>query len=101
MERFEAASLDYARAFGIERDQDWFILKLQEELGELTQAWNRYSGRGRVGNVEDDSLHKSLEDEAADVLGHVLLLAHRYNLDLEAAVQRKWRFQVPPAGRAR
>jgi len=45
-------------------------------------------------------LHKALEDETADLLGHVLLLAYRYDLDLEGAVQRKWRFQVPPSGRA-
>jgi NTP pyrophosphatase (non-canonical NTP hydrolase) len=44
--------------------------------------------------------NKALEDEVADLLGHVLLLAHRYDLDLEAAVQRKWRFQLPPCGSA-
>lgn len=100
MERFERASEDYARGFGIERDQDWFILKLQEELGELTQAWNRYTGRGRTGDLSNETLHKALEDETADLLGHVLLLAYRYDLDLEGAVQRKWRFQVPPSGSA-
>lgn len=95
MDRFERASENYARSFGIERDRDWFILKLQEELGELTQAWNRYTGRGRAGGCDKDTLHKALEDETADLLGHVLLLAHRYDLDLESAIQRKWRFQLP------
>lgn len=99
MERFERASGDYARGFGIERDKDWFILKLQEELGELTQAWNRYTGRGRAGDLNNEALHKALEDEAADLLGHVLLLAHRYDLDLESAVQRKWRFELPSSGK--
>ncbi len=28
----------YAGKYGIERDDDWFLLKLQEELGELSQA---------------------------------------------------------------
>tara|TARA_R110002012_G_scaffold12257_4_gene54744 strand:+ start:360 stop:680 length:321 start_codon:yes stop_codon:yes gene_type:complete len=100
MDQFERASGEYARGFGIERDQDWFILKLQEELGELTQVWNRYTGRGRAGDFSNEALHKALEDETADLLGHVLLLAQRYNLDLEAAVQRKWRFQLPPSGSA-
>lgn len=101
MERFERASDDYARGFGIERDQDWFILKLQEELGELTQVWNRYTGRGRTGEQSNEDLHKALEDETADLLGHVLLLAHRYELDLEEAVRRKWRFQLPSSGNTR
>ncbi len=99
MERFERASEEYARGFGIERDQDWFILKLQEELGELTQTWNRYTGRGRNADLSNEALHKALEDETADLLGHVLLLAHRYELDLETAIRRKWRFQVPSSGR--
>jgi hypothetical protein len=28
----------YAERFGIERDDNWFVLKLHEEVGELTQA---------------------------------------------------------------
>ena len=47
-EKFEAASKTYAAANGVERDPDWFLLKLQEEMGELTQAWNRLTGRGRA-----------------------------------------------------
>ena len=46
-EKFERSSRTYADANHIERDADWFLLKLQEEMGELTQAWNRVSGRGR------------------------------------------------------
>ena len=33
----EAVSQIYASRYGIERDATWFILKLQEEVGELTQ----------------------------------------------------------------
>ncbi|MGO8048399.1 hypothetical protein ACC713_37010, partial [Rhizobium johnstonii] len=45
--QFETSSAAYAAANGIERDPDWFLLNLQEEVGELTQAWNRLTGRGR------------------------------------------------------
>ena len=92
MARFEAASKAYAESNGIHRDRDWFILKLQEEMGEVTQAWNRLSGRGRRRDRSEAELQQDLADEAADMLGHVLLLAHHHNLDLASAIQRKWRF---------
>ena len=90
--RFDAASSAYAEANGIIRDHDWFLLKLLEEVGELTQIANRVSGRGRKKNMSDDDLRTSLADETADVLGHVLLFAHHHGLELEAAIARKWRF---------
>lgn len=92
--QFEIASAGYAREHGIERDPDWFILKMQEEIGELTQAWNKISGRGRTNGKSQDELMSLLADETADLLGHVLLFARHHNLDLPAAIRRKWRFQV-------
>jgi NTP pyrophosphatase (non-canonical NTP hydrolase) len=92
--RFDQASQAYCEGNGIVRDADWFILKLQEEVGELTQAWNKLSGRGRRHGAQADDLRRNLEDEAADVLGHVFLLAEAQGLDLRAAIARKWRFSV-------
>ena len=37
----------YAREHGIDRDRDWALLKLQEELGELTAEHLRMSGRSQ------------------------------------------------------
>ncbi|MDI6106074.1 hypothetical protein QLQ12_46700 [Actinoplanes sp. NEAU-A12] len=34
-EDVEQISRGYARRFGIERSSAWFLLKLQEEIGEL------------------------------------------------------------------
>jgi NTP pyrophosphatase (non-canonical NTP hydrolase) len=93
MEQFERASARYAAEHGIDRDPDWFVLKLQEEMGELTQAWNKVSGRGRRKGMSDDELSTALADEAADVFGHILLFAARNDLDLAAAIERKWRFR--------
>lgn len=90
--RFEEASQRYAQLYGVERDDDWFVLKMQEELGELTQAWIKRTGRGRPSPSTDVQHTRNLEDEAADLLGHVLLFAHRHGLDLSAAIERKWRF---------
>ncbi|MGV2098097.1 pyrophosphatase [Rhizobium sp. 21-4511-3d] len=92
-DKFERASKIYAEANGLERDPDWFLLKLQEEMGELTQAWNRLTGRGRAKGRSADDMSSDLADETADLLGHILLFAHNNRLDLEAAIERKWLFR--------
>jgi len=91
--QFEAASADYAENHGMLRDPDWFLLKLQEEMGELTQAWNRATGRGRKKGRSDEDLNRDLADETADLLGHVLLFAHKNRIDLASAIERKWLFR--------
>ncbi|WP_047463483.1 pyrophosphatase [Rhizobium rhizogenes] len=93
IQQFEKASATYAAANDVDRDDDWFVLKLQEEMGELTQIWNKTTGRGRRKGMTDEELATALADETADVLGHILLFAHRNDLDLAAAVERKWRFR--------
>lgn len=75
----------YAREHGIERDRDWALLKLQEELGELTAEHLRLSGRARG---EPDPA--KLADEAADVLGMLLIYCDRAGVDIEAAMRNKW-----------
>ena len=75
----------YAREHAIDRDRDWALLKLQEELGELTAEHLRMSGRAR-GAADP----KALADEAADVLGMLLIYCARAGVDLEQAMQRKW-----------
>lgn len=75
----------YAREHSIDRDRDWALLKLQEELGELTAEHLRLTGRAR--GAADAS---ALGDEAADVLGMLLIYCDHAGIDLEAAMQRKW-----------
>lgn len=101
-ERVEAISALYARKFGVERDADWFILKLAEEVGELTQAFLVATGRTRPrgdappsGTAPDEAAGSHggaspLADEVADVLAHLLLLARSQGVDVDAAVRRKW-----------
>ncbi len=75
----------YAREHSIDRDRDWALLKLQEELGELTAEHLRMSGRAR-GAADADKLG----DEAADVLGMLLIYCQTAGVDIEQAMQRKW-----------
>lgn len=78
----------YAERYGIDRSGDWYLLKLQEELGELTQAYLTTTGRSR--KPADEGARQALALEMADVLGMLLLLARDECVDLDAAVQEKW-----------
>ena len=83
----------YADKFGIVRDDDWYLLKLQEELGELAQAHLRLSSRGRGEACEHDRA-----DEAADLLCQLLLYCRRFGIDPDQAVRRKWLQWLEPVG---
>lgn len=82
----------YAARHGIDRSGDWALLKLQEELGELTAEHLRTDGRAR-GAADPGAL----ADEAADVLGMLLIYCDRAGVDLEQAMQRKWLRWLEPA----
>jgi NTP pyrophosphatase (non-canonical NTP hydrolase) len=88
--RLERISVGYAEREGFERDDDWFLLKLAEELGELTQVQLARTGRSKDRGYSPEELEERLAEETADVLGHVLLFARRNGIDLERALERKW-----------
>ena len=75
----------YAREHAIDRDRDWALLKLQEELGELTKEHLNLTGRAR--GAPDAT---ALGDEAADVLGMLLIYCDGAGIDLEQAMRDKW-----------
>jgi NTP pyrophosphatase (non-canonical NTP hydrolase) len=84
----------YAANCAIRRDDDWWLLKLQEELGELTQAHLKVTGRGRTSGETD--WNQARADEAADLLCQLLLYCRRFEIDLEQAVERKWLSWLKP-----
>ncbi|WP_372498032.1 MazG nucleotide pyrophosphohydrolase domain-containing protein [Sinomonas terrae] len=86
----EAVSRIYASRHGIERSPEWLVLKLHEEVGELTQAFLMKTGQARVKGQSDSDLEASLEAELADVLAQALLIGHHFGIDMEQAVERKW-----------
>lgn len=87
----------YAARFGIRRDEDWFLLKIQEELGELTAAHLKLTERGRRGTRTENELATNLEDEIADVLAMTILFARYKGVDLPAVFARKWFRHLPEA----
>ncbi|QQR37799.1 phosphoribosyl-ATP pyrophosphohydrolase [Devosia oryziradicis] len=80
----------YASRNHIPRDDDWYLLKLQEELGELAAEYLKSTGRGRLKGADPATIRTALEDEAADVLAMLLLFARNNGIDLDAALERKW-----------
>lgn len=86
----EKISKMYSKRFKIERDGDWFILKLQEELGELIQSYLMMIKQGRHKGKTEEEIKDNFRKEVADVFSHVLLLARFYKIDLEKEVEEKW-----------
>lgn len=95
----EAVSALYAERHGIDRTDDWLLLKLNEEVGELTQAYLARAGQARDKGRAGAELDEDLRAELADVFAHVLLIAQRFDVDLSAAVDRKWLAWRRPAAR--
>lgn len=85
----------YAAAHGIERSPDWYLLKLQEELGELAAAHLRLGGRARPRPDGTAGAREELEDEAADLFGQLVLFLRASGIDIESAVERKWLRYLP------
>lgn len=86
----EDISKMYSKRFKIKRDGDWFILKLQEELGELIQSYLMMIRKGRNKGKSTEEIKDNFRKEVADVFSHVLLLAKFYKIDLEKEVEEKW-----------
>ncbi|MBK8202517.1 MAG: pyrophosphatase [Bdellovibrionales bacterium] len=89
-EKLKQVSDIYAEKFNIKRDDDWFVLKIQEELGELSSAHLKITERARVGNQSKPELDKNLKDEIADVIAMTILFAHHKGIDVESAIKDKW-----------
>jgi len=86
----EDVSKIYSKRFDIDRDGNWFVLKLQEEMGELIQSYLMMIKQGRHKGKSPDEIKDNFRKEVADVFSHVLLLAKFYKIDLEKEVGEKW-----------
>jgi NTP pyrophosphatase (non-canonical NTP hydrolase) len=75
----------YAGSFGLTRDAAFHLGKLTKEMGELQAAWLKLNGRAR-----GEGSRLAMEDEAADVLGFLLLFCDWQGIDIGAAFRRKW-----------
>ncbi len=86
----EEVSAFYASKHAIDRTDDWLVLKLNEEVGELTQAYLARAGQSRNKGRTPDELDADFRGELADVAAQVLLIANRFDVDIAAEVATKW-----------
>ncbi|MEM5477617.1 hypothetical protein [Pacificibacter sp. AS14] len=86
----------YVDRFNLERDGLFLIGKLVEEVGEVTAAYLKLHGRARGADADRESLRANFEDEMADVLGFLLVLAEAEGVDLPAAFDKKWGKYLEP-----
>ena len=93
-QKFDKASKIYCDVNNITRNDDWVLMKLQEEVGELFQAWLMHTGRGRDKGQTPDELKQMLAAETADILGMIMIFAATQNIDLNQYIEKKWRFKV-------
>lgn len=91
----EVVSRLYAERFGIDRDDNWFVLKLQEEIGELTQAFLMCSGQARDKGLSPADLDQAFRAELSDVLAQVLVMARHFDVDVQDELERKWLSRNP------
>ncbi len=85
----------FAARCDIRRHEDWYLLKLQEELGELTAEALRASGRARRRDESAEDQRLALEDEAADLFAMLLLFCRHHDIDIAQALERKWFKYLP------
>lgn len=90
VDQVDEVSAGYGEYYGVERTPEWVLLKLTEEVGELTQAWLALSGQGRDRGKSTEQLRADLEGELADALAMVLVMSRRVGVDVEEALERKW-----------
>lgn len=80
----------YIEKFKIQHSDDWFVMKIQEELGELTSTHLKLTQRARLGNHTKEELEFNLKEEIADVIAMTLLFAQHKGIDVEKAINEKW-----------
>lgn len=88
--KLEKVAQKYSKEYDIKIDSDWLLFKLQEELGELTQAYLMYSRRGRKKGLTKAEIKDNFEKEFADVFCMLLLFAKQHKIKLNRLIQEKW-----------
>ncbi len=86
---------EYNRKFTVTHSPDWFLLKLQEELGEMTNAHLVRTQRTRRKVENPEETKAALAEEIADVISYALLFANSVDIDPEAAIVKKWFAYLP------
>lgn len=81
----------YQEKYNVKIDEDFALVKLYEEVGELSEAVLAYKKKCRPEKfITDEEAKKNLGKEIADVVGIAIVYAHLLEIDLEEAIDKKW-----------
>lgn len=81
----------YQKKYGVDIDATFALLKLTEEIGELSEAYLTYTKKSRPEKfVSEEDAKNNVAKEIADVVGVAIILAGLLNIDLEKAIDKKW-----------
>ena len=84
-------AISYGREYNIEIDEDFALIKLYEEIGELSQAILIHRKKSRPEkHLQEDVSKKEIAKELADVVGMAMVNAHLLGINLEDAISKKW-----------
>lgn len=86
----EQAWSQYAEKFQIKRDDEFYFLKMQEELGELVRSFMEIRGSEKKRKSNIDELKKKFAGDVASLVGNSLILAHHFGIDLEEKIKQKF-----------
>jgi NTP pyrophosphatase (non-canonical NTP hydrolase) len=75
----------------IKASDDYLVMKLAEELGEFVQSYLIHKKQCRPVKYLPAAVSKrELAKELSDVLGIILVIAKKSNINLEEALVKKW-----------
>lgn len=86
----EKARKNYAEKNNIKRDKYFYLLKMQEELGELSRRFLELNGSEKAKTTNLEELKKKFEEDCASVVRNALILALHFNVDLEKKLKEKF-----------
>lgn len=82
---------EYCEENNIKLDKNLALLKLYEELGELTQAVLIFQKKSRLKKqISKQKARQGVAEEMVDVLGTLIVNAYLWNIDLEKTIDKKW-----------
>lgn len=91
-EHCEKAWSAFADKHNIKRPDEFFLFKMQEELGELVRTFLEIRGCERRENAPEE-LQKKFEGDCASLIGNALILALHFGVDIEKKIKEKFPVQ--------
>jgi NTP pyrophosphatase (non-canonical NTP hydrolase) len=83
--------LSNAKRDNLKVDEDYLVMKINEELGEFVQSYLVHKKRCRPAKYLDSKeSHREMAKELSDVVGLAFVISKMLKIDLEEALVKKW-----------